>query len=105
MKLLLAPLKVIYQELFSLIVCNINNRECMEHRCPKCFESNTLLQVFFHTIGEIDDDVIEISQQTTTDRSNVTHQTETVDVCIGATTYLAVLHLEMSIEALDKVKI
>ena len=60
---------------------------------------------FFHTIGEIDDDVIEFSQQTTTDRSNVTHHTETVDVCIGATTYLAVLHLEMSIEALNKIKI
>ena len=52
MKLLLAPLNVTYQELFTLIVCDINNKECMVHRCPNCPESNTLLQnVLFHTIG------------------------------------------------------
>ena len=54
----------------------------MVHRCPNCPESNTLLQDFlFHTIGDFDDDddVIEFSQWTTTDRSNLTHHTETVN--------------------------
>ena len=82
MKLLLAPVNVTYQELFPLIVCDINNKVCMVHRCPNCCESNTLLQDFlFHTIGDFrdDDDVIEFSQWTTPDRSNLTHQTETVN--------------------------
>ena len=56
----------------------------MVHRCPNCSESNTLLQEFlFHTIGDFDDfdddDVIEFSQWTTTDRSILTHHTETVN--------------------------
>ena len=68
MKLLLAPLNVTFQEPFPLIVCDINNKECMVHRCPSCPESNTLLQDFlFHTIGDCDDDVIEFSQWTTND--------------------------------------
>ena len=42
MKLLLAPLNVTYQELFPLIVCDINTKKGMVYRCPKCPESNTL---------------------------------------------------------------
>ena len=82
MKLLLAPLNVKFQELFPLIVCDINNKECMVHRCPNCPVSNSLLQDFlFRTIGDFDDhdDVIEFSQWTSTDRSNLTHHTETVN--------------------------
>ena len=81
MKLLLAALNVTYQELFPLIVCDINNKECMVHRCLNSPESNILLQDFlFHTIGDFDDDdVIEFSQWTATDRSNLTHHTETVN--------------------------
>ena len=80
MKLLLPPLNVTYQELFPLIVCGINNKECMVHKCPNCPESNTLLQDFlFHSIGDFDDDdLIEISQWTTTNRPNPTYHTETV---------------------------
>ena len=53
----------------------------MIHRCPNCPASNTLLQDFlFNTIGDFgDDDVIEFSKWTTTDRSNLTHHTETVN--------------------------
>ena len=52
MKLLLASLNVTYQGPFTLVVCDINNKECMVHRCPNCPKSNTLLQnVLFHTIG------------------------------------------------------
>ena len=81
MKLLLAPLHVIYPELFPLIVCDINNKECIVHRCPNCPELNTLLQDFlFHTFGDFDDDdVIEFSQWTTTNWLNLTHHTETVN--------------------------
>ena len=42
MKLFLAPLNVTYLELSPLIVCDINNKESMVHRCPSCPESNTL---------------------------------------------------------------
>ena len=57
----------------------------MIHRCPNCPASNTLLQDFlFHTIGDVDDnDVIEFSQWTTTDRSNLTHHTETVNAYVN----------------------
>ena len=59
------------QELFPLIVSDVNNKEYMVYRCPNCPESNTLLRDFlFHTIGGCDDDdVIEFSQWTITDRS------------------------------------
>ena len=57
MKLLLDPLNVTYQEIFPLIACDMNNKECMAHRCLNWPESNTLLQDFlFHTIGNFDDD-------------------------------------------------
>ena len=80
MKFLLAPLNVTYQELFPLIVRYINNKEYMVHRCRNCPESNTLSQDFlFHTIGDFDDEVIEFSQWTTTDRPNLIHHTETVN--------------------------
>ena len=80
-KLLLVPLNVTYQELFPFIVCDINNKECMVHRCPNSPESNILLQEFlFNTIGDFDDDnVIGFSHCTTTDRSNLIHHTETVN--------------------------
>ena len=68
-ELLLAPINVTYQELFPLIVCGINNKECTVHKCPNCPESHTLLQYFlFNTIGDFDyDEVIEFSQWTITD--------------------------------------
>ena len=57
MKLLLVPLKFTYQELFPPLICDINNKECMVHRCPNCPASNTPLQDFlFHTIGNFDDE-------------------------------------------------
>ena len=60
--LVLTPLNVTYQKLLPLIVCDIYNKECMEHRCPNCPASKTLLQDFlFRTIGDFDDDVIEFS--------------------------------------------
>ena len=46
-KFLLAPPNVTYQEPFPLIVCDINNKECMVHRYSNCFELNTVLQDFF----------------------------------------------------------
>ena len=93
MKLILAPLNVTYQELFPLIVCDINNKECMVHRCPNCPESNTLLQDFlFHTIGDCDgDEVIEFSQWTTIDQSNLTRHKETVTEYVNIVTEL--LHI------------
>ena len=55
----------------------------MVHRCLNCSESNLLLQDFlFHTIRDFDGDdhdATELFQWTTTDRSNLTHHTETVN--------------------------
>ena len=55
----------------------------MVHRCLNCSESNLLLQDFlFHTIRDFDGDdldAIELFQWTTTDRSNLSHDTETVN--------------------------
>ena len=49
----------------------------MVNRCPNCPESNTLLQDFlFHTIGDFND---EFFQRITTNRSTLTHHTETVN--------------------------
>ena len=42
MKLLLAPLNVNYQELFALILCDVNNKECIVHRYPHSPESTIL---------------------------------------------------------------
>ena len=80
-KLLLAPLNVTYQDLFLFVVCDINNKECMVHRCPNSPDSNIVLQEFlFNTIGEFgDDNIIEFSQCTTTDQSNLIHHTATVN--------------------------
>ena len=83
----------------------------MVHRFPNCTKSNTLLQDFlYHTIGHFDDDhVIDFSQWTTTDRSNLTHHTETVNkyvnIVIEQLLYSALLHIEMSIKVFKKVKI
>ena len=91
MKLLLASFNVTYQEQFPFIVCDINN-EYMIHICPNCPASNTLLQHFlFHTIGDFDNDVIEFSQWATTDRSNLTHHTETVNEYVN--TVIEQLHI------------
>ena len=91
MKLLLASFNVTYQEQFPFIVCDINN-EYMIHICPNCPASNTLLQDFlFHTIGDFDNDVIEFSQWATTDRSNLTHHTETVNEYVN--TVIEQLHI------------
>ena len=112
MKFLLAPFNVTYQELFPLIVRYINNKEYMVHRCRNCPESNTLLQDFlFHTIGDFDDEVIEFSQWTTTDRPNLIHHTETVNEygnIVLEQLHILTVHsyiIEMSIDVLKKVKI
>ena len=78
MKLLLAPLNVTYQELFPLTVYDINNKKCMVYVDAQTALS--LLQDFlFHSIGDFDDDdLIDFSQWTTTDRLILTHHTETV---------------------------
>ena len=81
MKLVLAPINVTYHDLFPYIVCDVNSKECMVHRCSNCPDSNISLKDYLLSfIGDFDaDDVIEFSQWTTTDRSNLIHRTETID--------------------------
>ena len=39
MKLILAPLGVSHTELYEFLVCDINSKECVIHKCPNCPET------------------------------------------------------------------
>ena len=69
MKLLLAPLSVSHTELYEFLVCDINSKECMIHRCPNCPENTEMLESkLYELIGDYDDEtVIEFNQWTSTD--------------------------------------
>ena len=78
-KLLLAPIGENYKELMKLLVCSIENRECMIKRCPDCPKtSDALLNHLNMRLSDFEDDYIQFSQWTTTDRSILVQQQETV---------------------------
>ena len=61
-------------------MCDLDNKECMGERCPQCqATSDPLIEHLKTVMGESEeDDVIEFSQLTTTDRSTLVQQQETV---------------------------
>ena len=73
MKLILVPLGVSHTELYEFLVCDINSKECMIHRCPNCPENTEMLESkLYELIGDYDDEtVIEFNQWTSTDRENL----------------------------------
>ena len=71
MQLILATLGVSHTEVYQFLVCDINSKECMIHRCPNCPENTEMLELkLYEFIGDYDDEtVIEFSQWTSTDRA------------------------------------
>ena len=53
MKLIYAPLGVSHTELHEFLVCDINSKECMIHRCPNCPAKTEMLESkLFELIGD-----------------------------------------------------
>ena len=73
MKLILALFGVSHTELYEFLVCDINNKEFVIHRCPNCPENTEMLESkLYELIGDYDDEtVIEFNQWTSTDRANL----------------------------------
>ena len=44
MKLILALFGVSHTELYEFLVCDINNKESVIHRCPNCPENTEMLE-------------------------------------------------------------
>ena len=44
MKLILALFGVSHTELYEFLVCDINNKEFVIHRCPNCPENTEMLE-------------------------------------------------------------
>ena len=80
MKLILAPLGVLHTELYEFLVCNINSKVCLLHRCPNCPENTeTLESKLYELIDDCDDEtVIEFYQWSSTDRANLIQYRENV---------------------------
>ena len=78
-KLLLSPINLNYKDLLKFIVCDLDKKECMVQRCPQCpATTDSLIEQLKTAIGEFEeDDTIEFSQWTTTDRSTLVQQQET----------------------------
>ena len=71
-KLLLAPIGENYKELMKLLVCSMENRECMIKRCPDCAKnSDAILNCLHMKFSNVEDDYIQFSQRTTTDLSKL----------------------------------
>ena len=64
MKLILAPLGVSHTELCEFLICDINSKVCMLHRCPNCPENTEILESkLYELTGDYDDEtVIEFNQ-------------------------------------------
>ena len=73
MKLILAPLGVSQTELYEFLVCDINSKECMIHRCPNCPENTELFESkLYELIGDYDNEILtEFSQWTSKARANL----------------------------------
>ena len=65
--------KVDYKDLMKKIVCDVDNMECMVHRCEKCSGGYEKLQTYIEATLEeygIDDD-IAYTQWDSTDRNHI----------------------------------
>ena len=73
MKLILAPLGVSHTELCEFLICDINSKVCILHRCPNCPENTEMLESkLYELTGHYDDEtVIEFNQWASTDSANL----------------------------------
>ena len=62
MKLILVTLGVSHTELYiEFLVCDINSKECMIHRCSNCPENTEMLESkLYELIGDYDDETVRI---------------------------------------------
>jgi hypothetical protein len=76
----MSPINVTYQELYNLIVCDSENKECMVHRCANCPDNTSKLEEkIYELIGDYEEgDTIEFNQWVTTDRAELIFQSEKV---------------------------
>ena len=75
------PCKVDYKEVLSQLVCKLENRDCMIHRCPDCPGEDNLniyLKNIFETATLDDHDVIHYKQWTSSGQSKLLDLQDTV---------------------------
>lgn len=65
-----AKLNVDYKELIDLLVCDINNYDCMMHLCERCPGKENMLELFRDSEEDLPDH-IEFKQWVTTDRAEM----------------------------------
>ena len=75
-----------YKDLMNFIVCDIDDRECMVHRCPKCPGKDALIDFVTKEISEIDDEVVHFQQWQSTDRPTLVSLTARVSEYITLVT-------------------
>ena len=81
-KLMLAPLAVEFDSnsIMEEIVCDLNSKECMLHRCIKCPDKQNLLNRLSEILEDHDDDdELTFRQWTHTDRTELTTRSVTCD--------------------------
>ena len=69
-----------YKDYIDLIVCDINSKECMIHRCNNC-PGTTPLKIYLETLlkEERNKEEMSFKQWTTTDRAELINRIELVD--------------------------
>ena len=72
--------KMSYKDFVSLVVCDINNKECMVHRCKNC-PGTAPLKTKLETIlkEELNKEEVQFKQWTTVDRAELLNRIESVD--------------------------
>lgn len=80
-KLLLDPARLDYKDLMKMIVCDIENRDCMINRCEECpNDLKKLREIVKEGLGEFDENgIVQFSQWTTTGRSTLVIQQESIE--------------------------
>ena len=83
---------VSHTELYEFLVCDINSKECMIHRCPNCLENTEMLESkLYELIGNYNDETVtKFNQWISTDRANLILCSKNVPQFI----YLVVQQLE-----------
>ncbi|KAK2727367.1 hypothetical protein QYM36_008007 [Artemia franciscana] len=83
MKLLLEAVKIeeSYKDLIKMLVCNVENSECMLHHCDNCLSDDALIEYLTAKLSEdydLEEEII-ISQWVNTDRTEMVKQSISVE--------------------------
>eukprot|EP00112_Aurelia_sp_Birch-Aquarium-sp1_P016223 Seg366.9 transcript_id=Seg366.9/GoldUCD/mRNA.D3Y31 product="ARL14 effector protein" protein_id=Seg366.9/GoldUCD/D3Y31 len=80
-----------YKELMEMMVCNVENKMCMIHRCPNCPGSAPVKDYLETSFESVQEDNLAFQQWQGTDRAMLVSQTATIEEFI-----------ELVLEALNK---